>query len=301
MSRINVYLTFDVDPDDANTTAERTKISWRGLEEIPAIHQELREREISYTFFVRIDNQMRDIYGSYLGIYYKYRELWDNLRACGNELGWHPHLYQCLADRYVPLRNPETCSDILREAWNEISTLDFEVTSARIGEAWHSNQTMCTLDHLGLSIDSTAVPRRYRNDNVRTFDWSVTQNKPYHPSSNDYRIPGNKDCLKILEVPMTTSPIKTSYDREPLPRYLNLTYHSDLFQTGLQNYLNQLDSDENHHMVLIFHPDELLTRESNGLHAYGWKSFKHNLDILMDCLTFSGYEFRFCCLREALI
>lgn len=298
--RVRVYVTFDVDPDGGSTQHDRTAVTWKGVELVPEIRQALSNEGIKFTFFLRCDNQIRDLFGTYLGLYHEYRELWDRLVFEGHEFGWHPHLYERVGDQYVPLRRPEECCVQLREAWKEVRTLEFPVTTVRIGEAWHSTETMRELDALGLCVDSTAVPGRRREDSLRSFDWVATPNHPYHPAPGDYRVSGGEDGLSILEVPMTTSFVKTSYDREPMRRYLNPTFHRHIFRAALDGYLQALGAAEDAHLVLIFHPDELLAREPNGLYSYDWNCFLDNLRLLVDSLATGRRQFEFCRLRDAL-
>jgi hypothetical protein len=159
---------------------------------------------------------------------------------------------------------------------------------------------MQALDRMGLAIDSTAVPGRYRNDESRQFDWRPTPNRAYHPSREDFRIPGNGSSLRLLEVPMTTSPVFADYDKAPVRRYLNPTFHEHLFLEGLQAYLARLSDEVEHDLVLIFHPDELLPREPNGLHNFGWETFCRNLNVLTELLAASHHQPRFCRLSEAI-
>lgn len=252
-----------------------------------------------FTFFVRCDNQICDLYGSPLAIYEQHQKLWDDMRSAGNEFGWHPHLYRSERSCYVPIRSPREGVEILWTTWEAVRTLSFQVQCVRLGEAWHSSETMRALDEMKLRIDSTAVPGRRRCDEARSFDWESTPNRPYHPKANDYRVPGSGE-LEILEVPMTTASIKTSYDNVPLRRYLNFAYHEDLFQEWLRNYLCSVASTELNHLVIICHPDEFLERPSNPLYSYDFESFRMNLQHLQDVLLTVEQPFRFCVLSDVL-
>src|SRR5262249_29889442 len=152
--------------------------------------------------------------------------------ARGNELGWHPHLYEKRVDpsgdeRYFPIRDEAAACEQIVSTFRAIGRAGLAFESVRIGEAWHASRAMCTLDTLGLRVDSTAIPGRSRNDDVLSFDWRPTPAQPYHPSRKDHRVPaapGSEESLAILEIPMTTVPIRADYDREPLARYLNLAF-----------------------------------------------------------------------------
>jgi hypothetical protein len=264
------------------------------------VHEFFTGIGIRYTFFVRCDNQIRDLYGSPLALYYEHQRLWDELRAARNEFAWHPHLYERRGEAYFPLRSPAASVRILQETWRDLSRLPFPVVSVRLGEVWHCNEAMRALDSLGLHVDSTALPGRARNDGLRCFDWTPTPNRPYHPSSLDYRVPDRENALGILEVPITTSPIRTEYDlKGPVPRYLNPVFHPELFRAGLDGYLSELQPNRDYDLVLIFHPDELTPRTPNGLYSYDWKHFTRNVEFLVASIGRHGHDCRFCCLEEA--
>ncbi len=298
MTDLRVYITLDIDPDYTNSL-ERTKLSWDCLNLLPRLNIFFKQHNIKFTFFIRIDNQIKDIYGKYLGVYYRYSDLWENLLSDGNELGWHPHLYKIDQDKYVPLQQTELCCDILKSGWDEIIKENLSIKCVRIGEAWHSTATMCQLNELGIQIDSTAVPKRKRNDGSRTFDWLISPNIPYHPCRSDYRKTGD-ESLNILEVPMTTALIKTNYDQKAIPRYLNPTFNSILFKMGIDNIFEDINKGDVSDLVLIFHPDELMNRPANDLYAYNWECFESNITYLLEKLSDSKKNYKFCCLREVL-
>ena len=49
---------------------------------------------IPVTWFVRVDNQIADIYGRPGHLLETHRDLFERLRARGDEIAWHPHLYR---------------------------------------------------------------------------------------------------------------------------------------------------------------------------------------------------------------
>jgi len=296
---INLYVTFDVDPDGANLTGERSQLLWRCINEIPRLGEEFGRRGIPFTFFLRMDEQIGELEGDTLAIYKRHEPLWRNLQQSGNELGWHPHLNYRNGGEWLPQRDAQAACHSLEESWQAVRTLRFPVRCVRMGEAWHCSETMRTVDRLGLRIDSTAVPGRCRQDTMRAFDWSVTLNRPYHPSCADYRTPGKGDALGILEIPMTTTPMLAPYDDAPVRRYINPTYRPRFFAAGLDGVLAQSSDLEDLHVVLIFHPDELLERRPNDLHAFGWDTFLDNFDTLTSRLAETGASYRYRCLGDA--
>src|SRR5205085_4432929 len=98
-------------------------------------------------------------------------------------------------------RDEVRCAQKLVETRAELEAKGFKHLSVRIGEAFHGNAMMKTLDDLGLAVDSTAIPGRTRSDESRAFEWGPSPNNPYYPSRRDYRVPDSSDHLSILEVP----------------------------------------------------------------------------------------------------
>ena len=295
---LSVYVTIDVDPDYVNASGDRSSLSWQCLDLMPKILEEFETRGIPLTLFLRADHQIRDMMGGFLGLYEKASELWNAASARGHELAWHPHLYRREGNSYAPLRDPAACAEQLDECGEALARSGLGLSSVRIGEAWHSAATMIKLDELGFEVDSTAVPGRKRADTLRSFDWEPTTNSPYHPSRGDYRVSGQAP-LNILEVPMTTSPIQTSYDAAPIRRYLNPTFRRELFSDALRNLRSAEPAAEVQTIVVIFHPDELLDRPGNDLHDYSWEGFAANLDLLTQTLDASHSDHGFRTLRDA--
>jgi hypothetical protein len=255
---------------------------------------------IRYTLFFRADQQIRDSRGTFLALYHEHRTFVDRLLADGCELGWHPHLYRSADGRQEPIRDPEEACRALEEAFEEVQREPSLCRAVRLGEAWHSTGTMRLLDRLGFRIDSTAIAGRARNDEHLRFDWLPTPNRPYHPSAADYRVEGSGDALRILEIPMTSAPVLTSYDVAPLRRYVNLCYQPRLFSSALAHVLSEVSEGALSSLVLIFHPHELLDHPANGLYLYGLENFRLNLGTLVSALEKSGRDVAFSPLSAAL-
>ena len=280
----------DVDQDSATGMApERNEPTWEGLALLPRIEQVLSGRGIPCTAFLRCDAQIKERYGHHLAIQERCAPTLDRFVKNGGELAWHAHLYRLVAGAYTAVRDEHEACDQIEEAIVETRRAGFRFSCGRLGEAWHATACMGAMDRLGIAIDSTALPGRRRADATLWFDWEPTPNAPYHPSGNDYRRPG-ADPLRILEVPMSTAEIRTAYDTRPLRRYLNPTFHPELFEQGLRNYLDERRTIEPSALVLVFHPGELLERAADGLCAHSWGAFNRNLDVLASVIRQSGAE-----------
>ena len=128
----------------------------------------------------------------------------------------------------------------MKETYTELAKAGYVFRSLRMGECFHANETMHAANALGLTVDSTAIPGRKRNDSARVFDWLPTPDQPYFPSQNDCRVPAAGGSLPILEVPVTTMRVRAPYDVVSLKRYMNLTYHHHLFREGFDESFSDL-------------------------------------------------------------
>ncbi len=296
---VRIFITLDIDQDNATGLhPARNDVRWNGLSLLPRIATLLGEH-IRFTLFLRCDDQIRDLFGHSLALYENHKEIFKPLIAAGNEIGWHPHLYHRNADGYQPIREENLACDQLERVWGEIQKSELSLSSVRLGEAWHSGKTMRLLDDFRFLVDSTALPGRRRKDSQLEFDWTGTPNHPYHPSVTDPRFPDPAATLSILEVPMTTASILTSYDAKPLRRYLNPTFHAPLFAQALDAVIPAMDTASSHTLVLTFHPSELLPEKPDGLCSHDWGTFSTNITRLIESIRRQGLRFSFGCISEA--
>jgi len=296
MTAINLLFTVDVENDGVAIHNERNRLSWNAISTIPIIKDIFDSHKLRVSWFVRADNQLWEIYGTSAYLLIKHDSLWNDLKGSGDEIGWHPHLYQWSenTNSYVVDIDNERCVQKLTDTYSELHAKGFNYTSVRIGEAFHNNNMMKTISNLGLKIDSTAIPGRKRQDSARFFDWEITPNEPYHPSKEDYRVPSTQDYLPILEVPMTTIPIKASYDKESLRRYINLSYHHSLFKSGFDAYLDTIQKQEKEQafITIILHPDEVNNeRNEHPLYSFSITEINKNIEYIIN--TFDSYDLEY--------
>lgn len=298
MKPFRVYFSCDIDPDQATmSTADRTNITWHGVNKLVDIFNIFNEHELRLTLFIRADDQIRLNFSEST---YWIEKLSEKFAPEFNdhELAWHPHLYRMDANEYHPIQSAVEAIDQLAKTLVEIRRNGFNPTTVRLGEAWHSTEIMSFLDTLGFTVDSSAVPGMKRADVFRSIDWGKTPNGPYHPSPYDYRIADTKK-LRILEMPMTTAEIFTIYDKIPRRRYLNLTYHPQIFSSAFDSALAELSLNNIHDMVLIFHPGEILDVKPNDLHQYGFITLRTNIIYLLDKFKKLSMPVQFLTLCEA--
>jgi hypothetical protein len=246
---IYVANTVDIDPDnfDSSIFGDKKVLSWRGIDEgLPELIEKVKElidtsfQSPKFTWFIRIDNELKNMCGSYGYLLDRYGDFWRKRKNEGDEIAWHPHV---------------NTLEQLRESYDYLKNRGERFFSVRIGEAFHSNAFMAELASYGFAVDSTALPGRARNDRERFFDWQPTPERPYFPSKEDYRVPGD-DHFGILEVPMSMVKTKAYYDRCVIRRYFNLSYRHEIIRDSINELINIKDL-----VVTILHPSELLAQE----------------------------------------
>lgn len=293
---VNLLFTIDVDNDGVEHD-ERTALSWTSVSRIPRIKELFDEFDLCLTWFVRADNQLRDVYGTAAYLLLEHERLWSELIESGDELAWHPHLYErCEGGvHYVADTDERRCARRLVDTRAELVAAGYSHSSVRIGEGFHSNLMMRALDDLGLEVDSTAIPGRKRQDQSRSFDWGPTPNEPYHPSARDYRVPGSTDSLSILEVPMTTMPVRASYDPGFMTRYINPAYHHANFKEGLDRLFEAQAASGRGETFLTFilHSDEVsFEGRDHPLYSFSFQEVRKNVAYLLGSLASRGMEHR---------
>lgn len=275
----NIYITFDVDMCDYLNT------SWTMIDEFkncfPKIKDILRKYEnLKTTWFVRIDNNIKEIYNSQEYIFDKYDSeiLW--LKENGHEVAWHFHSYAKKNGMWTQNIDEETLVEELKQ--NAENAINLGLKTVRMGWAYQTNKTIKALDDIGFVVDSSAIPRPQYCWDKLIKDWSITPQGKYYPSSMDYRVEG-RDNLNILELPMTTTHIKTSYDSQnDILRYINPAYNAKTFQQAI-NQVKELND-----IVLISHPYEIVDeyRKNHELLAFSIDAFEENIKYIYNDFIF---------------
>jgi hypothetical protein len=277
--KISFVFTVDVDNDGMTAADERNTLVWNSVAEVPRIAAVFARHDVVATWFVRADNQLSEVYGDAAWLLHEHDRMWSDLRRDGHSIGWHPHVVtHDQTGFFVAETDDSRCAVALRTIYKSLSASGFPFAASRIGEAFHGNESMRALADLGITIDSTAIPGRRRDDASRRFDWSGTPNRPYRPSAADYRVHGTP-ALPIIEIPMTSVPVKAPYDSRPLLRYLNLAYREDIFNAAFQRHIESLEEGE-HVVVTILHPEETHGPHGHALYAHDLGAVASNIEHL---------------------
>ena len=264
-----------------------------------------------FTWFLRADEQIRQLQGEYGWFVQSQPTLLRSLQESGDELGWHPHFWRCDTESGAWFQEIEDVAwqvDMLHRAHRDLTTrLPGALKSVRMGWSYHNNGTCAALEALGIAVDLSAIPglrtltRRPPARGENLFDWHSTPRAPYRPSQADYRRParGRETSHRLLEVPSfvstsmpwalvggvqlarKTGNVAQLWYAARRPTYcINVTARPVYFAplvTQLRKVLRRLESGplvfETH-----FHPDELVPNRSP---LYDLGSVRTNLEALV--------------------
>lgn len=264
MSEFNLCITLDTDADPVfenhknSTTFKNLESGLENLSENISLIETKLDKKIPISWFVRLDNQIKDLYGEYDWILNKYSKFWDKQLNKKNEIHWHAHIYQKINNHWFFPENDNVFIENIGKVHNYIKIHHKNFNCIRIGEACMTNNIMNYLKGTGLKGDSSCIPGRKRDDKEKFFDWSNSPNKPYFPSKTNYQIE-NIENKKFLEIPMNTIKTKCSYDKSYLLRYANLAFKSEVINEGLREYIKKNDT-----LVTISHPYEFFDKFINN-------------------------------------
>ena len=256
---------------------------------------------VPVTWFVRVDGQLRDVYGSSLYLLESFAAFWDKVTRRGDELAWHPHLYRRSPNGGPPelITDPAAACDELEGLWQDLARWPLAAASFRNGEGWHVPATLCKVEQLGIRCDSTAIPGRVAGTG-HPLDWAGTPNEPYFPGAEDIRRPGA--ARPLVELPMNTWYVRAPYDAQARLRYMDPAVHAHIFSESLAAWpgTRPAAAGDVCVWVLICHPDELLQdRGADALYGRSPDTLCRNLASLAERAGQAGHACRFVTLSEA--
>lgn len=286
MEKFIIYLTFDIDQDFDPNSADYYNRSAAKFDSFGAGFQRIIDvlDGKAFSVFVRSDYQISKVYGDYGHLIKSNPSLIESIKKHNGEINWHIHLYTEKGEEWVPVSEGKLVDSFSRDLENVKRIPEINWRIIRIGECVMTNPLMTAINEAGIMVDSTALPGRVRNDAEKKLDWEITGNMPYHPSLGDYRTFG-KPAMNVLEVPMVTIPMKASYDKEPISRYVNLSFKTEVLFQNMAEYVRDNDS-----LLSITHPFEVLSPGQHGLIAYDMEVFKKNIQELVAVVRKCGKE-----------
>jgi hypothetical protein len=222
-SRIPVILALDVEPDDPEFMPN-SRAPWLGFEAAVDLFAAIRERlarstgcDVHLSWFVRMDPQIAQGYGSATWFVEQYSTEIDALRSAGDEFGLHTHAWRLSAD------GTSWIADLGSDAWlEECVTTSFSAYEAafgtqcvahRSGDRFMSNSLLASLRAAGAQVDLTPEPGMRgiatapsRPHTAAVPDMSAVPRSPYVPSDVDWRrAAGPETDGGFMFVPLTAA------------------------------------------------------------------------------------------------
>jgi len=257
-----LFLTVDIEGEWINLPGEQSNFDVNEvvkavvhLESLIKVIECNYKIKIPVTWFIRCDDSVASVTGKEEGLLLALDDFIRRRKVLGDEFGLHPHFYVYKDGVWQSEKNHQRQREQLYRAalaWKRYFGVSAKLS--RMGEALMNNVISSSLVEIGVELDSSALVGRSRFDSGFQFDWTITPNTYYHPSTIDYRRPANmgEDSDKFIQVPFTMMPIKASYDASPIMRYCNLAYKNKIIKNVLKD-LKKLD-----YVVMVLHPHELI-------------------------------------------
>lgn len=220
MTSLPVILCVDVEPDERQIDLH-ARAPWRGFEASCEYFSQLRSRlqevtrsPVHFNWFLRMDPQVEQGYGSATWTVDHYRSLLSDLESNGDELGLHIHAtrWNETAQRWVGDYGDEGwVSECVRSSFIAFeNALKRPCESVSLGDRWSSNQTVALVEQLGakyfLSIEPGAHPTGAEMGYEFTGQWpdyAATPTRPYHPSQEDYTRERKRSARNLWMIPLS--------------------------------------------------------------------------------------------------
>jgi len=229
MREIPIIVCIDVEPDKRAINHAIAE-DWTGFGETIELFAALRssvEKATSapayFTWFVRMDPQVEQTYGSSLWAVKRYGDFFEQVEQTGDEVGLHTHPWRwddSVSQWIIDQGNQEWvehCVNMSFDAYR--SAFGRACVSFRFGDRWMNNETRALLESLGVKFDLTIEPGRNRMPLVEEIhtgalpDCTFTPTWPYQPSRHDYRKMSSRQGRDLWEIPISTGRYMGRMDR----------------------------------------------------------------------------------------
>ena len=214
-------ICIDVEPDGKNIDPHHPA-PWKGFEGLQDPIERFRAEipthggRPRFAWFVRMDPQVEQVYGSPHWAGEKYAHYFRHLFDSGDEVGLHIHPWRWLSPESGWMQDFQDqtwvshCVDSSVEAFR--NAFGHSCKSVRFGERWLNRRTLDLLEKKGIRFDLTVEPGPEHwglpaEGGIRwTFpDYRKAPRVPFHPSINDIFRPGRKGARPLWMIPVSTS------------------------------------------------------------------------------------------------
>ena len=284
-----VLLCFDAEPDDRHV--EGRPEEWPGVGATAALLNRWRPRlaeasgrPAAFSWFLRLDPQIAELYGTALWPVSRYGKTLDSLRGAGDEVGLHVHTW-----RREPGGGPRWVCDFSDREWTdrciESAFAAYEQAfgrrcqSFRFGERWMSDEAMTSIERCGARFDLSLEPGHFdfasfdlKGEHFRgPFpDCRGVPDRPYRPSRRNFTRSGTWGSRRRLwEVPVTTAPTSMRTEPDSTVQTLFLSAPPALFAEVVAH---RLATRRTRHLAIVARtdvgrrPDQAAPSEENLAH-----------------------------------
>lgn len=206
-AQIPVLILIDAEPD--GFFLDRTKaLPWNGIEAGFGVVRDLRRnaeqalgRPAHFTWMVRCDAQIAQVYGDAGWSFRTYRTAFAELEAAGDDVGIHIHGYHWsdALDNWVEdYGDPQWIEECLELGLNAFQhTMGRAPRTSSTGYSWTSQRFVARCEAAGirheLSVVAGRKPKGFPNAKGAYAgalpDYSAVQAQPYRPSLDNYLVP----------------------------------------------------------------------------------------------------------------
>jgi hypothetical protein len=251
--RLPAVICVDVEPDPRAVDRTRRE-RWHGFEALQSTFAEWRAAmraqagaPARLAWFLRLDPQIADVYGSPAWALGAYGAFVNDARREGDEIGIHPHAYRWVEalgswiNDYADQRWIEHCVRMSAAAFRD--ALGEPCHSSRFGDHWMNDATVRLLEEIGVRFDLTLEPGKPSmaggvagerwTDGVP--DLTAVPSAPYRPSHADFRRPDPGRSGGLWMLPVTTRRLTPAlrYARRAFCRLTGLPLSTDVVSLSL--------------------------------------------------------------------
>jgi hypothetical protein len=222
MRKIPIIFCIDVEPDERETDVVISK-DWKGFEEGFKFFTQLRPQlekataaPVNFCWFFRMDPQIELTYGQPAWVVERYGEAIKRLEQSGDEVGLHVHAWRWNeeASRWVIDHGNQKwidyCLQVSFGAYQK--AFGRPCLSFRFGDHWMNNETVNSLEAMGVKFDLTVEPGRRAKPTITTGelhtgglpDYTTAPRWPYRPSQNDFRKRLGEPTRPLWIIPIST-------------------------------------------------------------------------------------------------
>ena len=219
MEKFPILICIDIEPEQRSIDPKATP-DWIGFEKTFEFLEKFRPQiedatgaAVHFSWFVRMDPQIAQVYGSPAWAVARYAGLFDRLSASGDEIGLHIHAWrwdETFGNWIADLGSQEWvdhCVQMGFEAFEQ--SLKRPCSSFRFGDRWLNNATLNLVERLGARFELTIEPGRKKflipePYTGRPPDYTLVPRQPYHPARTNFTENSDSNSRNLWAVPLST-------------------------------------------------------------------------------------------------